>query len=357
MTPPPIPRQDIRKVFVRAPNWLGDVIMATPAFARIRSFFAPAEIVCGIKKVHASVLAGSKSFDRYLFLEKARGWRQTLAQARRLRAEGFDAVVLFPNSFSSAFVCVLAGIPIRIGYVRGRRPLISHGVLQASDKRRFWQRRGPRRKPVPMVDYWFAMLDAVGMPRVGPHPILLIRPEEEAAAARAFAALGIGADDRVVLFGPTASFGPSKLWTNDRWAELARRLVALRSEIRVLVQCGPGEEETARRIVALADSASVRATIPPIPLDAMKPFTRRAALFVTTDSGPRHLAVAFDVPHVVLMGPTHPDYTSRVVEFATVLRHDVDCGPCHLPICPEDHRCMTQISVDEVFAASRAWLE
>jgi heptosyltransferase-2 len=89
-----------------------------------------------------------------------------------------------------------------------------------------------------------------------------------------------------------------------------------------------------------------------VPLDVLKPLVRRAAAMVTPDSGPRHVAVAFGVPTVVLMGPTDPGYTGRNLQRTTILRHDVECGPCHLPVCPLDHRCMTLITVDEVLAAT-----
>ena len=76
-----------------------------------------------------------------------------------------------------------------------------------------------------------------------------------------------------------------------------------------------------------------------------------------TDTGPRHIATAFDIPTVVLMGPTDPRYTASNLTWTRVLRIDVECGPCHLKICPLDHRCMTGIHAADVLQAAAELLE
>ncbi len=349
-------RRRWRKVFVRAPNWLGDVIMATPALARIRSWAIEAELVLGGRPGHAAVLSGCRSFDRYLPLPKRRGLGDFLREVARLRAERFDAAVILPNSFSSALSAACARIPVRIGYLQGRGPLLTHGVRARAARRRG---PGPRREPMPMVDYWFALLDAFEMPRVGPKPILRVPAGDERAAAELLTGFGLAPSGRLVLLNPGAAFGPSKLWPEESWGALARGLAAdLGPGDLVLILAGPGEEALARRILErAAGAARVRAAVDPlVPLGPLKAVVRRAALMVTTDSGPRHVAVAFDVPHIVLMGPTHPGYTARNLEHALVLRREVDCGPCHLPHCPTDHRCLRGIGPDEVLAAARRLL-
>jgi heptosyltransferase-2 len=77
-------------------------------------------------------------------------------------------------------------------------------------------------------------------------------------------------------------------------------------------------------------------------------------LLVTTDSGPRHFAAAFDVPVVSLFGPTHVrwSYTHYDKEFH--LQIPVDCGPCQRRTCPlGHHKCMRDLSVEQVYQAVR----
>ena len=73
---------------------------------------------------------------------------------------------------------------------------------------------------------------------------------------------------------------------------------------------------------------------------------------MTTDSGPRHFAAAFDRPVVTLFGPTHIEWTETYFDKAINLQKKVPCGPCQLRVCPLDHRCMTELTVAEVQVAA-----
>ena len=87
-------------------------------------------------------------------------------------------------------------------------------------------------------------------------------------------------------------------------------------------------------------------------LGLTQPEVRRASLLVTTDSGPRHFAAAFGRPVVTLFGPTHVEWTETYYPKAVHLQKKVPCGPCQLRTCPLDHRCMRELSPEEVFAAA-----
>jgi len=90
----------------------------------------------------------------------------------------------------------------------------------------------------------------------------------------------------------------------------------------------------------------------PLSLGLTKALVRRCSLLVTTDSGPRHFAAAFDRPVVTLFGPTHVAWTDTYFPKAVNLQKQVPCGPCQKRVCPLDHRCMTELSPKEVFAAA-----
>jgi heptosyltransferase-2 len=97
-------------------------------------------------------------------------------------------------------------------------------------------------------------------------------------------------------------------------------------------------------------------------LGATKAVIRRARALVCNDAGARHVAVAFGVPCIVLMGPTSLAKTNLNLERVRVLTADVGCRPCYLRECPTDHRCMTRIAPERVLdavrpalAAGRAW--
>jgi heptosyltransferase-2 len=120
--------------------------------------------------------------------------------------------------------------------------------------------------------------------------------------------------------------------------------------VRSLVLVGPGEETIGDAVVAGARHRPIFDRSRILGLDVLKPIVRDLALLVTTDTGTRHYAVAFDVPLVVIMGPTDPRYTAAYLERSEVARHELACGPCHLKHCPLDHECMRGVSPAEVLS-------
>jgi heptosyltransferase-2 len=83
-----------------------------------------------------------------------------------------------------------------------------------------------------------------------------------------------------------------------------------------------------------------------------KACVRRCHLLITTDSGPRHFAAAFNRPVVTLFGPTHIAWTETYQPSAIHLQRSVPCGPCQRRVCPLDHRCMTELRPEFVLAAA-----
>jgi heptosyltransferase-2 len=133
---------------------------------------------------------------------------------------------------------------------------------------------------------------------------------------------------------------------------LAQSLVDRRG-CGVLVLCGPAERELARQIAVQARRPSVHSLADhALSLGLTKACLRRAALLVTTDSGPRHIAAAFDRPVLTLFGPTHIAWTETYHARSVHLQKQVPCGPCQRRICPLDHRCMRELHPAEVAAAA-----
>jgi heptosyltransferase-2 len=239
------------------------------------------------------------------------------------------------------------GAKRRVGYARGGRSFLLTDRLDPPRDR--W---GSFR-PTPIVDYYLALARHLKCPVDSTRTDLHTTPLDEAAADRAFAALGISPGARVVCLNTGGAFGPAKAWPEEHFASLARRL-AVESGVDVLVLCGPGEREAARAIVAKAEHSRVTSLADqPLSLGLSKACVRRSALLVTTDSGPRHFAPAFDVPVLTLFGPTHIAWTRTYHPLSIHILHPVDCGPCQRPVCPEGHhRCMKDLDPDSVFRAS-----
>ncbi|MCA9775008.1 MAG: glycosyltransferase family 9 protein, partial [Myxococcales bacterium] len=262
---------------------------------------------------------------------------------------------VLPHSFRSALVARLSGARWRVGYGRnGRSALLNHRVPSLTKERDVhgnWQIR-----PEPMVKHYLHITRAIGCLGANTSEELFYRPGIGEAVDRLLAERGIDRAKRLIGVNPGASFGSSKMWGAERFAALADRLAEdLGAEI--LLFGGPGEEPILDEIRGKMRAKAHFFGPQDATLATLKAFVDRLDLLVTNDTGPRHYAVAFDKPAVVIMGPTDPRYTDVNMELTEVLRRDVPCGPCHLRVCPIDHKCMTEIGPDEVFGKVQELLE
>jgi heptosyltransferase-2 len=332
------------------PNWVGDVVMATPAVSALRRRYPDARILGVLKPYVAGVLDGSPWFDDLIYADKNGGPRRgTLAVARQLLAENIDLTVLFTNTFRSALAAWMGRCKRRIGYARrGRGWLLTDVIDPVRDD-------AGRLVPSPALDAYNRLASVAG---AAPDRQMRLEttPQQESAANLVWRQTGLDRCREVFCLNPGAAFGASKHWSVESFAVLARRFARERG-CGVLVLCGPSERQMARDIVALAGASGVYSLADaPLSLGLTMACVRRADLLVTTDSGPRHFAAAFGTPVVTLFGPTHIAWTETYFAKAVHLQKVVFCGPCQLRVCPLDHRCMTQLTPDEVFAAAQGLL-
>jgi heptosyltransferase II len=341
------------KIAVLCPNLIGDTVMATPTFRALRGQFPNARFTAIIRPQVAPVLDGTHWFDETILFHHRSDRREqrTAAVAGLLRQMRNDIAILLPNSFRAAWVAWMSGIPRRIGYVRyGRGMLLTDGLQPPRDA-------AGKLLPTPIVEYYLALARVLGCRGGSIQLELATTPGDEAAADRACTQLGLAADERLVCLNTGGAFGPAKNWPAASFAELARRLTQ-ETGVAVLVLCGPAERAAATEIACLADHPRVVSLAEqPLSLGLSKACVRRAALLITTDSGPRHFAAAFQTPVITLFGPTHIAWTRTSHPHALHLLHPVPCGPCQRPVCPEGHhRCMRELTPDHVMQAALHFL-
>jgi heptosyltransferase-2 len=338
----------MRTIALFLPNWVGDVVMATPAIRAVREHFPAARLLAVCRPYVAATLDGAPWFDDVILFDKSGPReRREVGVVRRLRRERVDAAVLFPNSFRSAAVAALGRCRRRVGFDRFGRGLLLTDVLQPD------RDAAGRRVPRPVIDDYNRLVTPLGIPDPGHRMELFTTPADEAAADRVWADLGLYRYPEVIGLNSSGAFGAAKLWPAEHFAALAREL-ADRRGCGVLVVCGPNERAMAREIVRLADRPQVMSLADrPVSLGLTKACARRLDLFVTTDSGPRHFAAAFGVPVVSLFGPTFIQWTETYYAKGINLQKQVPCGPCQFRACPLDHRCMTELTPAEVMAAAQ----
>jgi len=336
------------KILVRAPNWVGDAVMAIPALEMIRRARAGDEISVLARPAVADLFFGQPFADRiipYEFRGNHRGWLGREELVAELRKEKFGAAVLLQNAFEAAWLAWRAGIPERIGYARDARgPLLTKAI------------RVPREGEIPKHEshYYLELLRRAGWIEAAPTiPLIRLCVTEAAHAAAESALQSAGARENAwrCAIAPGASYGAAKCWPPERFSFLADRLIS---------ECGadviffgtPGEKDIAARICSNMKSQAI-SLVGETSMRDLAALFASCSIFIGNDSGAMHVAAAAGLPVIGIFGSTDPEGTAPVTEQFTLIREAVSCSPCFLRTCPVDHRCMTRISVDSVFAAAK----
>lgn len=343
------------RVLIRAPNWIGDTVMALPAVHRLREL-AP--------EAHLAVLCPAKLHDL---------WRHNPhlndvipfplhPDTDRLRAGHYDTAVIFPNSFRSAWECWHAGLERRVGFAgHWRRALLTDVVPEPAGERPVTQSITVAGQTFAVKHYpvtrhlsqrYLDLVGHLGARREFIPPRLLLAYEELPPLKKFLRDTG----EPFIGIHAGAEYGPAKRWPADRFAEVAQR-VSHDVNCRFLLFGGPGETEIAGRIAAAVRAANpgradlvvnVAGQTSLMELCGLIKFCR---LLLSNDTGPMHLAVAVGTPVVAIFGSTSPAMTAPTGPRDVVIHQPVECSPCFLRDCPIDFRCMNQITVEQVTAA------
>ena len=337
-------RSEIKNILVRSTNWVGDAVMTTPALGAIRQSFPDARIAILANPVVAPLFSPHPWVDEVAIYDRKglhKGLIGRFRLASELRERRFDLAILLQNAFDAAFITWLARIPHRMGNKSdGRGFLLTHGFPLALQPREEHQSAN-----------YLAMLRYFDITCPKPRQLLVTTDIEELAMAERLAEAGILASDFVLGINPGATYGSAKRWTPDGFAGVAEELAAAWGA-KVVITGGPGEVDIAADIekgiaencVNLAGKTTIRELLALI---------KRCDFFITNDSGPMHVAAAFDVPLVAIFGPTDHTTTYPLAEHAMVVRESVDCAPCLKRECPTDHRCMTAVTAEDVLMAAQ----
>ena len=342
-------REAVQRIVVRGPNWLGDAVMCEPALKGLRRLFPQARLTLLVKPAVSELFVNHPTIDHILrYEDKGRhaGLAGKWKLAGELRRARFDLAVLLQNAFEAALLAYLAGIPRRYGYATDGRGLFLTDPVAKPD----------RGKLLHQVEYYWDLLKPLGLTGNPAQPELFISREEERLMAERLAKAGIRETDIVIGINPGSTYGGAKRWLPDRFADSTERLCHRLNEsgdrrVAVVILGAKGEERLGGDIAARLSAPSVVLSGATTIRELMAAL-KRCRVLLTNDTGPMHIASAFQVPVVAIFGPTDWRTTSPYGADHALVRHPVDCAPCMLRECPIDHRCMTGVTVDQVYQAA-----
>jgi len=323
---------------------LGDIVHAIPVAAALRRAFPSARIDWLVSAKHRELLDLVPVIDRRLAIRdrgEAAGGAPLMAAIGELRRNGYDVVFDLQGLLKSAVLARLSGAPRVVGfssaYLRERlaRPFYTEvydpgggGMYDPGERSH-------------VVQMNLGLLTAIGLTVArAEFPIDCVDTE----IARA---MRERAGNRYALVNPGAAW-PNKRWLPARYGTVAR-VIEERHGLKTIVSWGPGEEALAEEVVR--ESAGAALLAPRTSIADLLALIRGAALMISGDTGPTHVAAALGTPIVGIYGPTRPSRNGPWAPGDITISRDAVCRCHHLRRCTRDRMCLLDVEAAEVLDA------
>jgi heptosyltransferase II len=324
--------------------------MTVPAMRELRGLLPDAHITLASRAGTADIFIDADFVDELLIYDRA-GLSASWNQAREWRRRNFDLAVLFQNAFAAAAIAFLARIPIRIGYDADRRGLLLTHAIPSP----IWKNERHE------IFYYLNIVSELERTLIGssstvnrdPEFALSVSPDRRQQALQMLREQGAREGAPIVLLCPGSINSRAKRWPVEYYAALADRFINTGANVALIGS--PSELDVSRQVCANMQHPPIVLTGKTSTAEAVA-IISAADVLITNDTGPAHIGSALGTSTLVIFGPTNPLTTRPFASSAQMIRHPPDCAPCMLRDCPIDHRCMTAIQPEEVFARACAMM-
>lgn len=346
--PVKLPARNLRLLITRTDR-IGDLVISTSVFPVLRKQFPSAHIAALTFLENREILEGNPFIDEVILYDKKGSEKSFFGNflfARRLAKKQFDAVIHLHSTNRVHIAGFLAGIPVRIGWDRRSKWALTHPFpdVKAEGKKH-------------EAEYNFDLLSPLGIkPPEKPETFFPVSEKAADSLDELFMHLKIKGGLPAVVLNPSASC-PSKRWPPERFAELAARLHT-EYDCGIFLIGGPQDIYLSDEIKKLA-AAPVYDLTGRLSLSMLGAFLRRAALLISNDTGPVHVAAAVGTPVVSIFGRNQPGLSpARWKPLGTgsrIVWKDVGCTDCLAHNCQIKFLCLTEISVEDIMNSIRSF--
>lgn len=331
----PAPERPFRRILVLNRSRIGDCLLTTPTLRALRRGFPDAHLGVSIPASNRDLLAENRHLDEIVLRPERTHWWEKVRFILALRRWGADLILSFQEK--SLFYAWATAFQRQAWTI----------CLDHPRTRRFYRQTVPIPPGAHEVEKYLAVARALGCEMEEP-PRLELTPPAAArtTAGRLLAELGALPEERWIGITPGGTKA-NKRWPIDRFAEVAARLQR-ELGLRALIVGGAGDIRSAE---AIREQCLRRGGEAPLVVAGRTTLGETAAclercdLFVTSDTGPMHMAAALGVPVVSIFGPTNPRKFGPYTPRGVVLQHAGSCGRCAGP-------CVHTVTVEEVMGAA-----
>ncbi len=321
-------RTEIKSILIVLPNWLGDAVMATPAIEALCEFYPHAQLTLVGSFVSIEALKHHPFCHRHYIDETKEGGSRLLNTYRFAKTIGrHDIALSFRNQLHSSLLLKFTASSMTAARDSWHAKLFVdiHPILTQGH----------------LVEQYVSLVEAVtkeDVQVISPLRLFIEKHRYERPT------LGIN---------PGATYGSAKRWYPEKFAKVAAHYAG---EYDIIIFGGPTETEMAQSIEDELTALGIRNLTNVAGKTSIKElcaYIGGLSFFITNDSGPMHVAAAYQVPTVSIFGPTrHLETSQWKNRQSAIVRHDLDCAPCMKRECPlKHHDCMKKIEAEEVIEA------
>jgi heptosyltransferase-1 len=337
---------------------IGDVIHTLPALNAIRNHYPNANITWLVEEDAAPLVQGHKALDRVI-VSKRKRWLKALRSVsfwdtvqeicgfiKALRDTRYDMILDFQALLKSGILIAIARGRRKIGFGKGLEHM-EHSYVFLNER-------------IPAVDMeihalsrGMMLLHAVGIPTNEVEYKLPVSDYDRKKIDELMKQHGINGEKPLIAINPVAKW-ETKLWPNKKFSELADMLID-RYDMKIVFTGGIKDYSTIQVIMSSMKDRAINFA-GKTTLTELAALYEKAALVISTDTGPMHLAAAMGTPVVALFGPTAPWRTGPYGTGHQVITAGLECSPCFKRRC-ETTNCMYQISMDQILDGVQKVLE
>jgi len=342
----PREKKDYKRILIVRTDRVGDVVLSTPVIKALRDAYPASYIAMMVRPYTKIIVAGNPYLDEIIVYDKdkkEKSWLGSFLFSGRLAEKKFDLAVVLNPSNRSNLIPFLAGIPKRVGYNRKMGFLLT-------DKIKDTKYEGKKHE----IEYNLDVVRYLGIQPQDKNTFMPISPEAEKWAVSIFTKEHIKPTDKLVVLNPGSSDN-SKIWPAERYAAVGEKLA--QKGYKIIILGGPGDKGIAQQIMTQMHNSFIN-MVGNNNISQAASLLKKCSLFISTDTGPMHLAVSVGVPVVAIFGRNQPGLSAvrwgPRNKNSRLLHKDVGCKVCLAHNCKKGFLCLKAISVEDVLAAAES---
>lgn len=342
-------RKDYKRILIVRTDRVGDVILSTPVIKALRDANPFSYIAMMVRPYTKVIVEGNPYLDEIIIYDKGgkeKSWFGSLKFAFELRKKKFDLAVVLNPANRNNLIPFLAGIPKRVGYNRKLGFLLTHRIKDRKHE-------GKKHE----IEYNLDLVRYLGIEPQDKSTFMPIHPESQKWVEDIFRKENIKPTDKLVVLNPAASDN-SKMWPAERYAAVGEKLA--KESYKIVILGGPGDREIAQQVMSRMQSPFIN-MVGNNNISQAASLLKRCSLFISTDTGPMHIAASVGVPIVAIFGRNQPGLSAvrwgPANKNSRVLHKDVGCDECLAHNCKKGFLCLKAITVEDVLAAAESLWE